>query len=134
MANFNCFVDSQTAKMIYEDQNRALDDFNKFWSFTIQLDTTNPTKIAAIKTKLDEKGFSAETFADQEKRTYDAIGILQIGLNFFAFIVIVGRCRLEFINTLVVAVMERTKINWTRKKHSVWKRKVFLLFSLGNRF
>lgn len=129
MTNFNSFVDSDTAKRIYEDQKRSSEDFNKFWSFTFQLDTSNDKKISEIKKKLDEKGFSAETFADQEKRTYDAIGILQIGLNFFAFIALLA-ASFGIINTLVVAVMERTKEIGLQKALGLGREKIFLLFTL----
>lgn len=129
MANFNSFVDSDTARRIYEDQKRNSEDYNKFWSFTFQLDTSSDKKISEIKKKLEEKGFSAETFADQEKRTYDAIGILQIGLNFFAFIALLA-ASFGIINTLVVAVMERTKEIGLQKALGLGREKIFLLFTL----
>ncbi len=129
MVNFNSFVDSETAKKIYEDQQRSSESFNKFWSFTFQLDTANEKKLGEIKKKLDEKGFSAESFADQQKRTYDAIGILQIGLNFFAFIALLA-ASFGIINTLVVAVMERTKEIGLQKALGLGREKIFLLFTL----
>ncbi|MBX7169914.1 MAG: ABC transporter permease [Pyrinomonadaceae bacterium] len=129
MANGNCFVDADSAKRIYEDQHRNSDGFNKFWNFTFQLDTSNDKRIGEIKRKLDEKGFSAETFADQEKRTYDAIGILQIGLNFFAFIALLA-ASFGIINTLIVAVMERTKEIGLQKALGMGSEKIFLLFTL----
>lgn len=129
MANFNCFVDAETARQIYEDQQRSSDNYNQFWSFTFQLDTENDKKITEIKNKLDQKGFRAETFADQEKRTYDAIGILKIGLNFFAFIALLA-ASFGIINTLVVAVMERTKEIGLQKALGMGRGKVFFLFSL----
>lgn len=129
MANFNCFVDTETARRIYDDQKRMSDDYLKFFSFTFQLETSNEKKITELKKKLDEKGFSAETFADQQKRTYDAIGILQIGLNFFAFIALLA-ASFGIINTLVVAVMERTKEIGLQKALGMGREKVFLLFSL----
>ena len=129
MANVNCFVDAETARTIYDDQQRMSDSYNKFASFTFQLDTENDKKIAEIKKKLDQKGFRAETFADQKKRTYDAIGILQIGMNFFAFIALLA-ASFGIINTLVVAVMERTKEIGLQKALGMGRGKVFLLFSL----
>lgn len=129
MANFNSFVDAETARQIYQDQQSLSPNYNKFWSFTFQLDTANEQKISEIKQKLDEKGFSAETFADQQKRTYDAIGFLQIGLNFFAFIALLA-ASFGIINTLVVAVMERTKEIGLQKALGMGRGKVFLLFSM----
>jgi putative ABC transport system permease protein len=129
MANFNSFVDPDTARRIYEDQQRMSDSYNKFAGFTFQLDTANEKKLNEIKKKLDEKGFTAETFADQKKRTYDAIGILQIGLNFFAFIALLA-ASFGIINTLIVAVMERTKEIGLQKALGFGREKIFLLFTL----
>jgi putative ABC transport system permease protein len=86
-------------------------------------------KSLKYKKKLDVKGFRAETFADQKKRTYDAIGILQIGMNLFAFIALLA-ASFGIINTLVVAVMERTKEIGLQKALGMGRKKVFLLFSL----
>lgn len=129
MANFNSFVDAETAKRIYQDQQSSSPNYNRFSSFTFLLDSPNEKKITEIKKKLDEKGFRAETIADQKKRTYDAIGILQIGLNFFAFIALLA-ASFGIINTLVVAVMERTKEIGLQKALGMGRGKVFFLFSL----
>lgn len=129
MANFNCFIDAATAKRIYEDQTRGRPDANQFGSFTVQLTSAGAGRIAEIKKKFDEKGFSAETFADRQKRTYDAIGILTIGLNLFAFIALLA-ASFGIINTLVIAVMERTKEIGLQKALGMGRGKVFLLFSL----
>ncbi|HEX8736525.1 MAG TPA: FtsX-like permease family protein [Pyrinomonadaceae bacterium] len=129
ISNYNCFVDAQTAKRIYEDQTRGQSEFNKFRSFTVQLNTNSEKRVEEIKKKLGEKGFSAETYADQKKRTYDAIGVLQIGLNLFAFIALLA-ASFGIINTLVIAVLERTKEIGLQKALGMGRGKVFLLFSL----
>ena len=38
MANFNSFVDAQTARKIYDDQQAQTDNYNKFYNFTFQLE------------------------------------------------------------------------------------------------
>ncbi|HXH70465.1 MAG TPA: FtsX-like permease family protein [Pyrinomonadaceae bacterium] len=129
MANYNCFVDAKTARQIYDDQQNQKPDYNKFFSYTFLLNTKDHSQIAETKKKLDEKGFAAETFADREKRTYDAIGILQIGLNFFAFIALLA-ASFGIINTLVIAVLERTKEVGLQKALGMGRAKIFLLFSL----
>lgn len=129
MANYNCFVDAKTAGRIYDEQRNQKDDYNKFYDYTFLLDTSDAQRIAETKGKLDEKGFSAETFADREKRTYDGIGILQIGLNFFAFIALLA-ASFGIINTLVIAVLERTKEVGLQKALGMGRGKIFLLFSL----
>jgi putative ABC transport system permease protein len=128
MANFNSFVDAETAKMIYEDQFRNDESYNQFSSFTFRLNTSDEAKIEETKKKLEEKGFEAMSVADVKKRTYDAIGILQIGLTFFAFIALLA-ASFGIINTLVIAVMERTKEVGLQKALGMGRGKVFLLFS-----
>ncbi|MDQ3129664.1 MAG: ABC transporter permease [Acidobacteriota bacterium] len=129
MANFNSFVDAQTARRIYDEQQAHSEDYNKFSGYTLQLNTGDQQQLSEIKKKLDEKGFTAETFADQRKRTYDAIGILQIGLNLFAFIALLA-ASFGIINTLIIAVLERTKEIGLQKALGMGRRKIFFLFSL----
>lgn len=128
MANYNSFVDTQTARKIYDEQQAQANEYNKFSNYTLQLNTSDEKQITAIKAKLEEKGFSAETFADRQKRTYDAIGILQIGLNLFASISLLAAA-FGIINTLVIAVLERTKEVGLQKALGMGRAKVFLLFA-----
>jgi len=128
IANSNSFVDAQTARKIYDDQQAQTDGYNKFFNFTLQLNTSDDEQISGIKEKLEEKGFEALTFADQRKRTYDAIGIMQIGLNLFAFIALLA-ASFGIINTLVIAVLERTKEVGLQKALGMGRGKVFLLFA-----
>ncbi len=129
MANFTSYVDAETAKRIYEDQNQKEDDLNLFSNLSVQLKTGEVQNIAAVKDKLDELGFSADSFADQQKRIYDAVGILQIGLNLFAFIALLA-ASFGIINTLVIAVLERTKEIGLQKALGMGRWKIFSLFSL----
>src|SRR5205085_11898710 len=94
----------------------------------LQLQTADEKQIEAAKKKFQEKGFEAMTFADQRKRTYDAIGIMQIGLNLFAFIALLA-ASFGIINTLVIAVLERTKEVGLQKALGMGRGKVFLLFA-----
>lgn len=129
MINYSAFVSNETARQIYEDQNRSEENFNKFSRFTVQLDTSNEAKIKEVKEKLAEQGLEASSFADIDKRKYDGIGVLQIGLGFFAFIALLA-ASFGIINTLVVAVMERTKEIGLQKALGMSKGKIFTLFSL----
>lgn len=129
ITNFSTFVDAETAKRIYEDQNQQSDEFNQFSSLSLQLNTGEVQKIAAVKTKLNELGFSADSIADQQKRAYDGVAILQIGLNLFAFIALLA-ASFGIINTLVIAVLERTKEIGLQKALGMGRGKIFLLFSL----
>jgi len=130
LANFNSFIDTQTARKIYDEQQGKSGNYNKFDSFTLQLKSGADEKaVEALKTKLEEKGFSADSYADRQKRTYDGIGILQIGLNFFAFIALLA-ASFGIVNTLVIAVLERTKEIGLQKALGMGRGKVFMLFSI----
>ena len=128
MANFNSFVDTETAKKIYDEQQMHSPDYNKFYNYTLQLNSSDESRIEEVKKKLAEKGFSAETFADRRKRTYDGISIMQIGLNLFAFIALLA-ASFGIINTLVIAVLERTKEVGLQKALGMGRGRVFLLFA-----
>ena len=129
MANVNSFVDSKTAQKIYEDQNRQSNYFNQFQSFTFQLTTGDEKIIGEVKKRLDAKGFTAESIADQKKRTYDGIALFKTGMNLFAFVALLA-ASFGIINTLVVAVLERTKEIGLQKALGMGRGKVFMLFSL----
>ncbi len=129
IANINTFVDKTTAREIYELQNGGSPSFNKFQGFTFLLDSSDEKKIEELKAGLDKRGFDAYSFADIEKRTYDAISIVQIGLNLFAFIALLA-ASFGIINTLVIAVMERTKEIGLQKALGMSQGKVFLLFTV----
>lgn len=129
MTNFNSFVDAATAKKIYEEQLADTEKLGKFTDFTLNLNTKDYQTLESVKQKLDEKGFTAESFADRQKRTYDGIGILQIGLNFFAFIALLA-ASFGIINTLIVAVMERTKEIGLQKALGMGRWHIFALFSM----
>lgn len=128
MTNTNSFVDAATAEAVYNDQKSGA-DADKFYGFTLQMESVTEAQLAAIKTSLAEKGFAAETLADQKKRTYDAIGIFRTGMNFFAFIALLA-ASFGIINTLIIAVMERTKEIGLQKALGLGRGKIFMLFSL----
>jgi putative ABC transport system permease protein len=104
-------------------------DYNKILTFSFEIAGSDPATVEAVKKRLDEKGFKAETMADQSKRTYDAIGVFQIGMNLFALIALLA-ASFGIINTLVIAVMERTKEIGLQKALGMGRAKIFFLFSL----
>lgn len=129
MASGFSTVDAETEKSIHYQQRDGSPDRGKVLSFSFDVSGGRPETIAAVKQRLDEKGFRADTIADQSKRTYDAISIFQIGLNLFALIALLA-ASFGIINTLVIAVMERTKEIGLQKALGMGRGKVFLLFSL----
>lgn len=129
MTNTNSFVDAQTASHIYQDQRRGTPNADKFLSFTVRMNTSDNAVLEQLKKQLDAKGLAAETIADQKKRTYDAIGIFKTGMNLFAFIALLA-ASFGIINTLVIAVMERTKEIGLQKALGMGRGRIFLIFSL----
>ena len=121
-------VDAATERKIYETQRAGTPEFGKMLSFSFEVKGDAAT-LESVKKRLDEKGFKAETMADQSKRTYDAISIFQIGMNLFAFIALLA-ASFGIINTLVIAVMERTKEIGLQKALGMGRAKIFFLFSL----
>jgi putative ABC transport system permease protein len=128
MTNYNSFVDTITARTIHTDQ-RTGEGLDKFPGFTIQMATNDTANIDAVKKSLGEKGFEADTIADTQKRTYDAIGIFKIGMSLFAFIALLA-ASFGIINTLVIAVLERTKEIGLQKALGMGRGKIFAVFSL----
>lgn len=126
--NYNSFVDVSTARSIHGFQRRE-SETDKFFGFTVQMATNDASRIAAVKKQLEERGFEGDTIADVQKRTYDAIGILKIGMSLFAFIALLA-ASFGIINTLVIAVLERTKEIGLQKALGMGRGKIFAVFSL----
>lgn len=126
-------IDPATEKKIYEAQQKDSESYNKFRGFALELNTGDAEKIKEVKKTLGEKGFEALTYADQNKRIYDAIGIFQIGMNLFAFVSLLA-ASFGIINTLVIAVMERTKEIGLQKSLGMSRAKIFFLFTLESVF
>jgi len=128
MTNYSSFVDTATARKLHDDQkNASVPD--QFIAFTVQMETNDASKIDAVKKALSEKGFEADTIADNEKRTYDAIGIFKTGMNLFAMVALLA-ASFGIINTLVIAVLERTKEIGLQKALGMGRGKIFAIFSL----
>jgi putative ABC transport system permease protein len=129
MATFFSTVDFATEKKVYDLQRAGSPDYNKILTFSFEVAGNDAAAVERVKKRLDEKGFRAETMADQSKRTYDAISVFQVGMNLFAFIALLA-ASFGIINTLVIAVMERTKEIGLQKALGMGRAKIFFLFSL----
>ncbi len=129
MTNNFTFVDTETAARIYSEQQNGAANSDKFLNFIVRLSSADPDMIAKAKSHLEDKGFVAETIADQRKRTYDAIGIFKIGMSLVALIALLA-ASFGIINTLVIAVLERTKEIGLQKALGMGRSKIFAIFSL----
>ena len=132
MTNYSSFVDAATVKRLHDEQkNQAVTD--QFIAFTMMMDSSDPAGIAAAKKALTDRGLEGDTIADNEKRTYDAIGIFKTGMNLFAMVTLLA-ASFGIINTLVIAVLERTKEIGLQKALGMGRGKIFAIFSLESVF
>jgi putative ABC transport system permease protein len=132
MTNYNSFVHADTAKEIYASQRRAGGE-EKFRGFSLQMASNDPAQMEAAKKKLLEKGLEGDTIADTRKRTYDAISIFKTAMNLFALVALLA-ASFGIINTLVIAVLERTKEIGLQKALGMSRAKIFAIFSLESVF
>lgn len=112
-------------------------------AFTYQFGTTDASQFAMaylepnlsesqveeIKKKLKEIGYNAQTFEDQINTIKNFLNVLQVAVNTFALIVILA-ASIGIINTLLMAVYERTREIGLMKALGMKGRDVFLLFAL----
>lgn len=82
-----------------------------------------------IKDELDSKGFTAATIEDQIGIFKQVIDAIIAVLNFFAAIALLA-ASFGIVNTLLMAVQERTKEIGLMKAMGMSGRKVFLMFSI----
>lgn len=90
---------------------------------------TSETEMQRIKDDLKAKNYDAQTFQDSIGLFKQAIGAIIAVLNFFAVIALVA-ASFGIVNTLLMAVQERTKEIGLMKAMGLGGGKIFLLFSI----
>lgn len=126
--NDTSFVNANTARTIHEAQREGSGQ-DRYSAFSLQMTTSDPATITAAKKLLAERGFEASTVADTQKRIYDGIGIFKIAMSVVAMIALLA-ASFGIINTLVIAVLERTKEIGLQKALGMSRGKIFAIFSL----
>lgn len=92
-------------------------------------DTVEEDEIEQIKSQLKEMGYDAATFQDSIGTFKQVVGAIVAVLNFFAIIALVA-ASFGIVNTLLMAVQERTKEIGLMKAMGLGGGKIFLLFSV----
>src|SRR5690606_18203160 len=90
---------------------------------------TSDTEMERIKGDLRELEYDAQTFQDSIGIFKQVIGAVIAVLNFFAIIALIA-ASFGIVNTLLMAVQERTKEIGLMKAMGLSRGKIFVLFSL----
>lgn len=86
-------------------------------------------ELTAIKTRLDEQGYQGMTVEDTIGIIKQVIDAITAVLNFFAAIALLA-ASFGIINTLLMAVQERTREIGLMKAMGLGRNKIFMLFSI----
>lgn len=112
---------------LYVFQKGSADEFLAMVASTKE--GTTEEEYAAIKKTLVEKGYAGITYEDQINTLKSGIEIAQIVMGFFAAIALLA-ATIGIVNTLLMAVLERTKEIGLMKSLGMQSRGIFAIFTL----
>jgi putative ABC transport system permease protein len=128
----NSYVSRSLADQVYEYQTAGIPAAQKE-QYAVALASFDKSFTQAqtddLKLALKEKGYQGQTIKDQSQLVFNAIDAIVIVFNLFGIIALIAAA-FGIINTLFMAVQERTKEIGLMKAVGSSRRTIFALFSL----
>jgi putative ABC transport system permease protein len=131
LASDGAKINAPLLETLYDYVNDGLpeESRNRFFAATAELaDDLTEEQITAVKDELSELGYQGQTINDQIGIVRDVINGIIMVFNVFAGIALIA-ASFGVINTLLMAVQERTKEIGLMKAVGMSGRGIFLLFS-----
>lgn len=102
---------------------------NQYAAVVVQYDpNSSVTQVDAIKKHIDDLGLSARSLQDQLGQVSQVISTIQIGLDVFGLIALLA-AGFGIVNTLLMAVNERTREIGLMKALGASRRTIFIMFT-----